>query len=168
MNTFVSSVAFFYCPLNPTVVLVSGDITPWSPSRSSSGGHTRAQLSSLRCGWANMFCRSQGGERTDPVTATAGRTCEQSSMKIKSAKAVFMEQQVSGDELDPLCQQQDSPVGRELLPIPALHKLFLCVLSFILADYSETAVKLGWCPASPSHCWPLFYKGLHLGEATSV
>lgn len=73
-----------------------------------------------------------------------------------------------GNELDPLCQQEDSLVGKKQLPIPGLHKLFPCVLSFILADYNETAVKLGWCPVSPSHCWRLFYKELHLGEATSV
>lgn len=73
-----------------------------------------------------------------------------------------------GDELDLLCQQEDSPVGREQLPIQGLHKLFWCVLSFLLADYNETAVKLGWCPVSPSHCWHLFYKELPLGEATSL
>lgn len=84
---------------------------------------------------------------------------------------------MSGNELDPLCQQEDSPVGREQLPIPGLHKLFRCQavksgtdlsLSFILADYNENAVKLDWFPVSPSHCWHLFYKELHLGVATSV
>lgn len=57
------------------------------------------------------------------------------------------------------------------------HKLFWCQavksgsdlsLSFILADYNENAVKLGGCPVSPSHCRHMFYKELHLGEATSV
>ena len=73
-----------------------------------------------------------------------------------------------GDELDPLCRQEDSPVGREQLAFPALHKFFQSVLSFILADHIETAVKLSWCLVSPSHRWHLFYKELPLGEATSL
>lgn len=59
---------------------------------------------------------------------------------------------MSGNELDPLCQQEDSPVGREQLLLPGLHKLFWCQavksgsdlsLSFTLADYNENALKLG-------------------------
>lgn len=73
-----------------------------------------------------------------------------------------------GDELDPLCWQEDSPLGREQHPFPALHKLFQCVLSFTLADHIETAVKLSWCLVSPSHLWCLFFKELPLGEPASL
>lgn len=40
--------------------------------------------------------QEQGGERTYLVTATAGSTCGESSMKIKSVKAVFMETRCQG------------------------------------------------------------------------
>lgn len=40
--------------------------------------------------------QEQGRERTDLVTATAGRTREESSVKIKSVKGVFMETRYRG------------------------------------------------------------------------
>lgn len=77
-------------------------------------------------------------ERADILSAAVGRTHEESSMKIKKVKAMFLE--TTCQEMNwTLCQQEASPVGRVQLPFPALHKLFQCVLSFICADYNETS-----------------------------
>lgn len=84
-------------------------------------------------------------------------------MKIKIVKAMFLETMCQEMNWS-LYQQEDSPVGREQLPFPALHKLFQCVLSFIFADYIEMELEL----VSSSHCWCLFYKELPLGQATSL
>lgn len=43
-----------------------------------------------------MCSQEQGGDRTDLVMVTAGRTREESSVKIKSVKAVFMETRCQG------------------------------------------------------------------------
>lgn len=89
-------------------------------------------------------------------------------MKFKKVKAVFFGDQVPGDEVDPLRWQEGSPVGREQLPYPGVHKLFQRVLSFILAEHIETGVKLSRCLVSPYHHWHRFYKELPLGEDTSL
>lgn len=98
-------------------------------------------------------------ERADLMSAAARE-------KIRSVKAVFLETR---------CQRMNWTLyaGRRTHEYGGNTFLFqLCtssfIVSFVLADYIETTVKVSCSLVSPSHRWCLFYKELPLGEATSL